>query len=327
MATPGRPELRAILGVSPAIVRLRDEIDLIARSSLPILVLGETGTGKELVASAIHACSGRPGALHAVNCAALRDLAEAKLCGYERGAFTGAEQRTPGFFERAGRGTALLDELAELPLETVQPLLLRLLADGGAYERLGSRGPSETLLVHARIVSATNADFGQLVRRGSFREDLAHRLAAETLRIPPLRDRREDIPLLADAFAGGAVEFTADGRAWMQEQAWTGNVRQLERFVKGLAARYPRLRLDADVLRGQAGRQWWAPLAKAVERPAASEPTAPAPALPAPGAREGRRERQRGGQALRRRAHGFRAQDEEARSGLNSGIREAPLDR
>jgi two-component system NtrC family response regulator len=135
-----RPELRAVLGVSPAIVRLREQIDEIARSSLPVLVLGETGTGKELVAGALHACSGRAGELFAANCASWRTLAAAQIFGYERGAFTGAERTTPGVFERAGKGTLLLDELAELPYEDVQPQLLRVLSNG-LYERLGTARP------------------------------------------------------------------------------------------------------------------------------------------------------------------------------------------
>jgi DNA-binding NtrC family response regulator len=267
------PELRAIIGVSRAIVRLRDEIDEIARSSSRVLVLGETGTGKELVAAALHACSGRPGELFAANCASWRTLAAAQILGYERGAFTGAERTTPGVFERAGKGTVLLDEVAELPVEEVQPQLLRVLSDA-PYERLGAARPKQVLLLQARVVAATHEDLWRLVEEKRFRQDLFYRLSGFVLRIPPLRDRPEDLEPLVVAYARGTFELTRDGLEWLQGQPWPGNVRELYHLLGAVADRRRGRRVDADALREEKSRQRLAPLAKAraVAQPRADEP-------------------------------------------------------
>ena len=181
------------MGRSPALVRAAGQVRRVAATDAPVLVLGETGTGKDLVARAVHDRSPRRGRpLVTVNCAALPPtLIESELFGYEKGAFTGAIARTPGRFEVADGGTLLLDEIGELPLE-VQAKLLRVLQTG-EFERLGS---SKALRADVRLVAATNRDLEREVREGRFRADLFYRLSVFPLTLPPLRSRPEDIPLL-----------------------------------------------------------------------------------------------------------------------------------
>ncbi|MDX2021506.1 MAG: sigma-54 dependent transcriptional regulator [Deltaproteobacteria bacterium] len=207
-----------------------------APSMATVLLLGESGTGKELLARAIHQGSPRvSGPFVPVNCAALPEsILEAELFGYERGAFTGAVQRQEGRFAQANGGTLFLDEIGEIPIH-VQVKLLRVLQEG-EVERLGGK----TVKVDLRLVAATNQDLRLAVREGRFREDLYYRLNVIQIRLPPLRDRRDDVPLLAEHFLrlfsarnGRHVHgFTGEALTAMERYDWPGNVRELENAVE-----------------------------------------------------------------------------------------------
>jgi anaerobic nitric oxide reductase transcription regulator len=222
-----------LLGTSDAMTRVRNEIELLARSELTSLVTGETGVGKELVAHAIHTKSRRAAKpLVHVNCAALPEsLAESELFGHVRGAFTGAVEHRAGKFEVADGGTLLLDEIGELPL-SIQPKLLRVL-QSGEVQRIGS---DRLLRVDVRVIAATNRDLWEEVRVGRFRADLLYRLGVFPLHVPPLRDRPDDIPVLSGHFLDlarerlgtGPLRLNAAARKMLREYAWPGNVRELE---------------------------------------------------------------------------------------------------
>ncbi|MDX1382407.1 MAG: sigma 54-interacting transcriptional regulator [Thermoanaerobaculia bacterium] len=226
-----------MVGESAGLRGVLDQVARVAPTGTTVLVTGETGTGKELVAEAIHAASDRRGrAMIRVNCAALPStLIESELFGREKGAYTGATARQAGRFEAADRSTLFLDEVAELPLET-QAKLLRVLEEG-RFERLGS---TRTIEVDVRIVAATNRDLAEEVAQGRFREDLFYRLEVFPVRVPPLRERREDIPLLVWAFAreyaerlGKHVEvIPAANMQALQNYLWPGNVRELRNVVE-----------------------------------------------------------------------------------------------
>jgi anaerobic nitric oxide reductase transcription regulator len=240
-----------IIGTSAPIQRLRREIDLVARSDYAVLVCGETGTGKELIARAVHAASPRHGEpLIHVNCAALPEtLAEAELFGHVRGAFTGAANDRPGKFEVADSGTLFLDEIGELPL-SVQPKLLRALQEG-EIQRVGA---DRTLKVNVRVLAATNRDLASEVSAGRFRADLFHRLNVYPLSSPPLRERGEDIALLAGYFCDvarrrmgvGPVRLDASAVDALMGYPWPGNVRELDNVVSRVV-----LRQSAAVARGE----------------------------------------------------------------------------
>jgi transcriptional regulator of acetoin/glycerol metabolism len=216
----GGPDVRAIL----------EAIDLVARQGLAVLVTGESGTGKELVATLLHAASERSGRLITVNCAALpAPLFEAELFGVRRGAFTGAATDRPGLVREAHGGTLFLDEIGELPLE-LQPKLLRVLEE----HQVRSVGGGELSRVDLRIVAATNRDLESELAAGRFREDLYHRLCGAVLRLPPLRQRREDILLLARhaAKTPGAPPLSAEAAEALLLHRWPGNVRELVHVVQ-----------------------------------------------------------------------------------------------
>jgi two-component system response regulator HydG len=227
----------SMIGVSPAFKRMVQLIDQVANSSATVLVQGESGTGKELVARAIHERSPRRvGPFVAVNCAALpENLLESELFGYERGAFTGAGQRKEGRFELADGGTLFLDEVADLSPVT-QPKILRVLQEG-EFERLGG---TRTLRVDVRIVAASNQDLSQLVRERRFREDLYYRLNVITITTPPLREKREDVAVLAQHFLrlyAAKNNRQLDGFSdvalrCLEAYGWPGNVRELENVVE-----------------------------------------------------------------------------------------------
>jgi two-component system nitrogen regulation response regulator GlnG len=228
---------------------------------LSVLVTGETGTGKELVARALHRESPRAdGPFVALNTAAIpAELLESELFGHEAGAFTGASKRHIGRFEQAHRGTLFLDEIGDMPLP-LQTRLLRVLAEGEFF-RVGGR---ELIRVDVRVIAATHQDLEALVHAGRFRADLLHRLDVVRLRLPPLRERREDVPLLAERFlALAAARFDAPAKrfakpalAALTAHAWPGNVRELENVCWRLAALAPGetiTRADVDAAFGGTG--------------------------------------------------------------------------
>ena len=234
---------------------MQDVYRVLARlmsTDLTVMIAGESGTGKELVARALHDYGRRRnGPFVAINMAAIpRELIEAELFGHERGAFTGATAHGIGRFEQAQRGTLFLDEIGDMPLDA-QTRLLRVLQDG-EYSTVGGR---QALKANVRIVAATHRDLDQLVRRGSFREDLFYRLNVVPIRLPPLRERREDIPELVRHFlARAATEdlgykvITKAAMDRLRHHDWPGNVRELENTIRRLAALYAEEEIDETVV-------------------------------------------------------------------------------
>ncbi|HXD98972.1 MAG TPA: sigma-54 dependent transcriptional regulator, partial [Candidatus Acidoferrum sp.] len=242
-----------VIGASPAFRRMMTLVEQVADSSATVLIQGESGTGKEGAARAIHERSGRKsGPFIAVNCAALPEtLLESELFGYEKGAFTGAAGRKEGRFELADGGTLFLDEVADLSPVT-QPKILRVLQEG-EFERLGG---TRSIRVDVRIVAATNQDLAQMVRDKRFREDLFYRLNVITINVPPLRDRREDIPALVQHFARRSSEehnlkprkFDASAMEVLQRYRWRGNIRELRNAVERMLIMAPNDVIRADDL-------------------------------------------------------------------------------
>jgi two-component system response regulator AtoC len=221
---------------SPAMSAVRDMVARVATTSAAVLLTGESGVGKEVVARAIHRASPRAGnQFIKVNCAALPgELLESELFGHQRGAFTGAHRDKPGKFELAEKGTIMLDEIGEVPLR-LQAKLLHVLQDG-EFARVGGE---RILHSDVRVLAATNRDLPAEIRAGRFREDLYYRLNVIEIRIPPLRERREEIPVLIDYFlktANAAYRRTVDippsTRRLLLEYSWPGNIRQLENVIK-----------------------------------------------------------------------------------------------
>ena len=226
------------LGQSEAFLSFQERLSLVAPIDRPVLLMGERGTGKELAASRLHYLSKRwQGPLVALNCAALNPtLIESELFGYEKGAFTGAEQRRTGRFEAADQGTLFLDEIGNIPME-VQEKILRVV-EYGIFERVGS---SDSIETDVRIVAATNADLLALTREGKFMQDLLDRLSFEVLVLPPLRERKGDVPLLAHHFAARMAyemdreetpQFSDEAMAELEGHSWPGNVRELKNLVE-----------------------------------------------------------------------------------------------
>jgi two-component system nitrogen regulation response regulator GlnG len=226
-----------LVGKSASMLEIFKTIGRVAGSSVPVLITGESGTGKELVARAIHMASPRAEAsFAAVNAAAIpRDLLESELFGHERGAFTGAVSSRAGLFRDTSGGSLFLDEVGDMPVE-LQAKLLRVLQTGEVTP-VGGRG---TTSVDVRIIAATHRDPDRAVREGSFREDLLYRLRVVPIHIPPLRERREDIPVLAEHFMSRYSEELCDGPRFLADDSvdrltaydWPGNVRELENAIK-----------------------------------------------------------------------------------------------
>lgn len=222
-----------VIGVSRAFQDIFKTVGRVARTDAPVFIFGESGTGKELVANAVHEYSPRrKNEMVALNCGAIPDnLLESELFGHEKGSFTGAAAKRMGRFEQCDGGTLFLDEIGDMPL-SVQVKLLRVLQEG-TFSRVGG---NEVLTSDVRIVAATNKDLAQEVREGRFREDLYYRLNVVELRLPPLRERLEDIPLLAEFFLrkitkkNGMARLRLSGEAIgvLQQHKWPGNVRELE---------------------------------------------------------------------------------------------------
>ncbi len=224
-----RPPSPTLVGASRPMVELRARIERIGASDVPVLVRGETGVGKELTASALHAASNRAiGPFVPVNCGALpRDLVEAELFGAEPGAFTGARRR-PGLVAAAHHGTLFLDEIGDLPLPA-QAALLRVLETGQVCA-VGDHRPKR---IDFRLVSATHRDLASMVERGHFRLDLYQRLAGIVIRVPPLRERSDDLIDLASTLCGSAVaRLTPDAWNALRAYAWPGNVRELHNVLR-----------------------------------------------------------------------------------------------
>ncbi|HEX9289644.1 MAG TPA: sigma-54 dependent transcriptional regulator [Anaeromyxobacteraceae bacterium] len=233
--------LENVVGRSEAMLHVYKTAARVAATDATVLIEGESGTGKELVARAIHASSPRaPRPFVAVDCGAIAEgVLESELFGHARGAFTGAQATRRGLFEEANQGTLFLDEIADVG-SNLQSRLLRALQEG-TVRRVGTNEP---ITVDVRVVAASNKDLAQAVKEGRFREDLFYRLAVVTIRIPPLRDRREDIPLLAEHFAakhgraeGAAISPAA--RDLLVAYDWPGNVRELENVVARALALNP----------------------------------------------------------------------------------------
>ncbi len=228
-----------LLGETPAIRQLRQLITEVAPTDVTVLVRGETGTGKEVVARAIHAASGRSGGpFVAINCSAIpENLLEAELFGHDKGAFTGADRKRTGRFQSAGGGTVMLDEIGDLP-SALQPKLLRVLEE----RTVTPLGSDRALPVDFRLIAATHQPLEDLVEQGRFRQDLFYRLNVVPLVIPPLRERKDDIPLLASRFAGRIASrhgksirhMTPELLEWLKNQEWEGNVRELENVIERL---------------------------------------------------------------------------------------------
>ena len=225
-----------LLDGSPQMRAIRTVIENIADTDATVLIYGESGVGKDLVARAIHAASVRRGGPFVkVNCAAIpAGLLESELFGHEKGAFTGAHRRKPGHFEYANKGTIYLDEIAELPL-ALQAKLLHVLQDF-RFARVGGQGLID---VDTRVIAATNRNLEQALACGEFREDLYYRLNVVDIHIPPLRERKEEIPLLASSFLsrfneqyGRTKQLGPETMARLMEHSWSGNVRELENVIR-----------------------------------------------------------------------------------------------
>jgi DNA-binding NtrC family response regulator len=231
----GAKELEGMLGRSPRMNELFEQIRRVAPLDISVLIAGESGTGKELVARAIHKLSGRTGRFVAVNCGAIApDLLSSQLFGHERGSFTGALQTHAGFFEQAEGGTLFLDEITEMPI-TLQVYLLRVLESRSLMRVGGARD----IPVDVRVVAATNRNPEQAVKTGSLRSDLFYRLIEFPISVPALSERRDDIPLLAKYFLDRLNtryktnrSFSAEALAYFSERVWPGNVRELKHAVQ-----------------------------------------------------------------------------------------------
>jgi DNA-binding NtrC family response regulator len=273
----GRSTFQDMVGTSPGMQLVRRMGERAAKSSIPILITGESGVGKEVIARAVHGSSDRAGKpFVAVNCGAIpENLVESILFGHEKGSFTGATDKHLGKFQEANGGTLFLDEVGELPLE-IQVKLLRALQES----EIDPVGAKRSVKVDVRIVSATNRDLSQAVKEGRFREDLFYRLNVFPIEAPSLRERREDIPALVDHFVRRfnveegktVVGASAETLACLSAFDWPGNVRQLENAVYRaiVLADAPYLQpYDFPSISGQA-----APMPEAAGSPMASLPTA-----------------------------------------------------
>ncbi|MBI4552709.1 MAG: sigma-54-dependent Fis family transcriptional regulator [Candidatus Latescibacteria bacterium] len=227
------------IGKNEKMIQVMEQVLQVAPTQILVLIVGESGTGKDVIARAIHEHSTRRnGPFIPVNCAAIAEgILESELFGHERGAFTGATGRRKGFFELADDGTLFLDEVGEMPLAT-QVKLLRVLEQ----QRFMRVGGSEQVHADVRVIAATNKDLEEAIRNGTFRRDLYYRLKVVTIHLPPLRERRDDIPRLIDHFVAEATQkhqvpfagFTAEAMAWLIDYEWPGNVREIRNLIESL---------------------------------------------------------------------------------------------
>ena len=276
LSTPGKSAVPTVpsddddkiplIGRSPAMQEIYRVLARLMQTDLSVMVSGESGTGKELVAKALHDYGKRrQGPFVAINMAAIpRELIESELFGHEKGAFTGASQRSTGRFQQAEGGTLFLDEIGDMPMEA-QTRLLRVLQEG-EYTTVGGRTPIKTDI---RIVAATNRDLRQLINQGLFREDLFYRLNVVPIRLPPLRERTEDIPDLVRHFLTLAQDeglapktVDTDGMDFLKRYRWPGNVRELENLVRRLAALYTEETIGISVLQTELAEPEFGPVAE-----------------------------------------------------------------
>ena len=283
-----------LIGRSPVMQDIYRTMARLMGSDLTVMINGESGTGKELVARALHDYGKRKGgSFVAINMAAIpRELIESELFGHEKGAFTGAQTRVVGRFEQAAGGTLFLDEIGDMPTDA-QTRLLRVLQEG-EFTTVGGRTPIKS---NVRIIAATHHDLKQLIRNGTFREDLFYRLNVVPIRLPPLRERTEDIPELVRVFLARAAE---EGLSWkiidndamdrLKNHSWPGNVRELENLIKRLAALYSHEVISFEDIDGELSEAAPEPadddekgLSKTVEQHLATYFSAHAGGLPAAG--------------------------------------------
>jgi two-component system, NtrC family, nitrogen regulation response regulator GlnG len=269
----GSDEQLPLIGRSPAMQEIYRTIARLTTADLTVMINGESGTGKELVARALHDYGKRRGGpFVAINMAAIpRELIESELFGHERGAFTGATTRSPGRFEQANGGTLFLDEIGDMPPEA-QTRLLRVLQEG-EFTSVGGRVP---IKANVRIIAATHRDLRAAIRQGLFREDLFYRLNVVPIRLPPLRERTEDLPPLARHFLERAQAEGLPGKALdegaverLKRYAWPGNVRELENLMRRLAALCPQPTIGAEQIDAELAEA--APMASPDLPPAAPE--------------------------------------------------------
>ncbi len=254
----GEREIRILLGNAPALVTVRELLERVAASNSPVLITGESGTGKELAARTVHQFSNRAkGRFVAINCASIPEsLIESELFGHERGAFTGAHQMKIGLIELADGGTLFLDEIGELPMP-LQAKLLRVLQE----HELTRVGGVTNIPVNIRVVSATNRDLQECIRDRTFREDLFYRLNVIAIEMPPLRERKEDIPMLANHFLTqkarkhqrSAMRFSDSVMETLKAYPWRGNVRELENTIERLVVLSETDVITSDLLPDGAG--------------------------------------------------------------------------
>lgn len=250
-----------IVGNSQTIQAVKELIQQVAKTQASVLIYGESGTGKELIARNIHAASTRSQEpFIAINCGAIpADLLESELFGHEKGSFTGAAATRPGRFELANNGTIFLDEIGDMPL-LMQVKLLRVLQEK-TFERVGG---NKTLQTDVRVIAATNQNLEQRIASHEFREDLYYRLNVFPIQLPPLRERKDDIPLLVDfvlhnlASKMPICSFTASAQQQLENYSWPGNIRELTNLVERLCIMYPNAQvseeqLPADILRAKYG--------------------------------------------------------------------------
>src|SRR5687768_1806035 len=261
-----------LTGRSAEVTALEQEIDRVGRSDAKVLITGESGVGKEIVARAIHSQGPRSAHVFApVNCAGLPEtLLESELFGHVKGSFTGAYRDKPGKLEAAHMGTIFLDEVGEMTLR-MQGLLLRFL-ETGELQKVGADGAGR--VVNVRVVAATNRDLRELIKQGAFREDLFYRLNVIHVAVPPLRERREDIPVLANQFLSqfaaanrsDVSSISAEAMKAMSEYSWPGNVRELENVIERLVVTRHAGTIDLEHLPSEIRQQDWIALRPKRER-------------------------------------------------------------